>query len=491
MSSFDNEDFNPDRFSIENPVLDTQRYLFDVSNIPVGDLLPFQSVPGESTPDSQEFIRRNLFPDPDLVPTFRPHISGNNTQITDHDTQMNVVTMGGTVDTSLIAVPPPPPPMQQQEPLVITQPASKMPSQRKRFSYRHKFFYADSEIYLQLNAAYPLPEESPPELVGYVEVCPQKRNGDVYQINWMPRTGVEWPTNLRHHLRTKFDKAFLHPHLKKWIQSCPLNEELTPAETAPRPAGHSSLLRPQPPQPRQPRIVDMTTLLQTTTTPAASQRSAFAALHTAGSVAGYTGISSLTSATGGSTTTRRTTPANTRRTRNNNEAGCYDSDDEYTDDEAGYELNPLDGFWNNTGGGDLEAMDELSDTGDNASTASPVAFATVGAQVPDLGTLIGACTEFPFTELTPEEANEWMHTNSPQKLYNGESGLKRGVASSFDTALEAFARSGFTPELIMKYTVNSNRYVSLHHSFKATTVHSQRLTPCTFFFQVLSRSYQG
>lgn len=83
MSSFDDKDFNHHRFSIHNPVLHTERYLFDVSNIPVGDLHPFQSLPGESTPDSQELIRRNLFPELSMFP---PDI--------DKDTQINVVTMG-------------------------------------------------------------------------------------------------------------------------------------------------------------------------------------------------------------------------------------------------------------------------------------------------------------------------------------------------------------------------------------------------------------
>ena len=120
-------------------------------------------------------------------------------------------------------------------------------------------------------------------------------------------------------------------------------------------------------------------------------------------------------------------------------------------------MNPSDGFWNNTM--DLAPVDEREDEQeDNASNTTPVGTATV-SRGPDLGTLIAACTDFPFTELTEEEANEWMRTNPPPKLYNGDSGLKRGVASSFDTPLEAFARSGFSPELITKYTANSNRYV--------------------------------
>ncbi len=202
-------------------------------------------------------------------------------------------------------------------------------------------------------------------------------------------------------------------------------------------------------------VVDMTTLLQNSTPAVGSQRSAFAALHTAGSTAGYTGISSLTTNRSGSTSRR------SRRTTTD-EVQDADSDDADTDDEAGYQLNPDDGFWNNNSLNE-EEVQVRDDNDDDASNTTPIVIdppIPLTGAVPDLGALIAPCTDFPFTALTEEQANEWAAANPPQKLYNGESGLKRGVAATFDTPLQAFARSGFTPELIRKYTKNSNRYVA-------------------------------
>lgn len=87
MSSFDDEDSNPHRFLPQNSILEPERYIFDVSNIPVGDLLRLESQPGESTPDSQELLRRNLFPE--LSP-IRPDIADNDPTISDTETRMNI-----------------------------------------------------------------------------------------------------------------------------------------------------------------------------------------------------------------------------------------------------------------------------------------------------------------------------------------------------------------------------------------------------------------
>jgi len=121
----------------------------------------------------------------------------------------------------------------------------------------------------------------------------------------------------------------------------------------------------------------MTTVLQNQQTPAASQRSAFAALHTAGLATGYTGISSLTSrtASAGGNRGRRNT-----NNQSNQEQTIVDSDDEDTDDEAGYELNPHDGFWNNNDAAELP-LDEGSVNAhddDNDSNMSPVVNPTPG-----------------------------------------------------------------------------------------------------------------
>jgi len=191
MSSFfDEEDsMDPHRFLILNLVPETQRSLFDISNIPVGDIFPSQFGTSESTLDSQELLhRKNLFPD---LSTFCPHIPDTNTGIT--DSHVVTVTTAPTAATTLLPLPPMGPPAagapaaapEQHDPPPANT-TKKAPS-RKRFSYQKKYFYADSSMYLELNNDYPHPgggESSLlPELVGYLlEVCPQKRNGEMYHI---------------------------------------------------------------------------------------------------------------------------------------------------------------------------------------------------------------------------------------------------------------------------------------------------------------------
>jgi hypothetical protein len=214
-----------------NLVPQTERYLFDVSNIPVGDIFPLESATGQSTPDSHELLRRNLFADPTTFCPDIPDIPGTNSRITDSTNIVTVMT-APTAATTLFPCPPldPPPAVaaaaEHDPPPANT---TNKPSSRKRFSYRKKYFYANSAIYLELNNDHPHPGEgessSLPDLVGYVEVCPQKRNGQMYHIRWTSlRSGAAWPDNLRHHLRNKFEKGFLHPLLKKLIEACPLND---------------------------------------------------------------------------------------------------------------------------------------------------------------------------------------------------------------------------------------------------------------------------
>jgi hypothetical protein len=209
-------------------------------------------------------------------------------------------------------------------------------------------------------------------------------------------------------------------------------------------------------------------------TPAASRRSAFAALPTAGSASAYTAISSL----GHSNRSTLLDDSNhapphrgrtARRTRTETgDSSQYDSDDDDTDDEAGYELNRTNGFWNIQTNEVLlrEQMDTL-DIGDEddgneslVSGSTPIGTSSLPPAVPDFGNLIAECNEFHFKEITTEEeAEDYMRLHPLPKLYDGETGLKRGVAASFNTPLEALRQAGMTPDLISRYTKNSNRYV--------------------------------
>ena len=249
-------------------------------------------------------------------------------------------------------------------------------------------------------------------------------------------------------------------------------------------------------------------------TPAPSQRMAFAALHTAGgSASGYSAaISSLghsnrspffptvtsppaivaapaAAAIGTIThdddddddtipaqhfaamashrTTHSRTPRGTRSTSAAAEraraTGQHDSDDDNTEDEVEYQIDPQDGFWNPSIEEEnmlrLLQIQELNIDGndDGHSTCASPVFGTsiVSPAVPDLGALIQNCTDFQFEELSPEALAAEVIV--PQPIYEGESGLKRGVAGSFRTPLEAFRKAGFTPDLISRYTQNSNK----------------------------------
>jgi hypothetical protein len=66
------------------------------------------------------------------------------------------------------------------------------------------------------------------------------------------------------------------------------------------------------------------------------------------------------------------------------------------------------------------------------------------------------CKTFNFTTVSEEEG---ATMDFRQKIYTGETGLRRGVAHSFTTPVEAFQRAGFTQELIRRWTKNTNAYV--------------------------------
>ena len=128
-------------------------------------------------------------------------------------------------------------------------------------------------------------------------------------------------------------------------------------------------------------------------------------------------------------------------------------------------MNPLDGFWNPSVEEEnvlrLLRIQELTldDNDDVLPCPSPV-FGTsaISAAFSNLGGLIQECTDFQFEEIgTDALAAAIAAGHKPQPIYDGESGLKRGVAGSFRTPLEAFRKCGFSHDLLARYTQNSNK----------------------------------
>jgi hypothetical protein len=106
-----------------------------------------------------------------------------------------------------------------------------------------------------------------------------------------------------------------------------------------------------------------------------------------------------------------------------------DSDEDNTDDEDEYDVDFSENFWQSREQlrqmvdqlGEDEVLDDYDDD------AVPAEVTTGLPQLQD-------CKVFEFAELTPEQA---ANMSSAQKLYEAESGLWRGVATSFATPLEA------------------------------------------------------
>ena len=92
--------------------------------------------------------------------------------------------------------------------------------------------------------------------------------------------------------------------------------------------------------------------------------------------------------------------------------------------------------------------DDMLDSEGDVSTCPP------NCEINDYAELLKNCTEFDFQLVTPGQERI---VDQAQKIYDGESGLRRGVAYSFHSPFQAFQRCGFTPQLVAHYTVNSNR----------------------------------
>ena len=78
-----------------------------------------------------------------------------------------------------------------------------------------------------------------------------------------------------------------------------------------------------------------------------------------------------------------------------------------------------------------------------------------GAAAPvDIASLLRDATNFGFTEVLPDAVQNMA---PPETIYNAPSGLKEGIANLIRTPFDAFRHSGFTEELISRWTKNSNK----------------------------------
>jgi hypothetical protein len=511
MSDFDydNNSLCPDSPRIHVP--EATRVVLDLFNLPTGNLEHFEGPDGETSPETEDFLRRTLFPElPPLEDDVAPRVS--TTTIGD---ETNFITISTTTRTTTTA----PATAMMMEPTTTDEPQQQQPTcqvlvpsppihhlaaarpapQRQRFTFSGKSFYAGFLIYLQNNPSLP-PPASTPDLVGVVVKCPTKKNGQQYTIRWkypLPQ-GTEWPDNLKLHLRTVFDKDYLHSSgLKHWILTCPLSttnrdrrsalpterrqqQEPAPANQPPAPAN-------QPP----PQVAPAADNNATTPADPSQQRMAFAALHTAGSASAapgfsHDGISSLghsnrsafvldvvvppaavtlTTPAPAAASTRSSTRSESVANNRARASGQYDSDDDNTLEEAEFQMNPSDGFWTPSAEEQnvlrLLRIQELSlDDDDDISPCPSPVFGTsfVNPSFSDLGTLIQECTDFQFEEIGTEAlAAAIAAGHKAQPIYDGESGLRRGVAGSFRTPLEAFRKCGFSHDLVARYTQNSNK----------------------------------
>ena len=327
-------------------------------------------------------------------------------------------------------------------PSVVGAPPTKR--RRMRFSYAKKSLHASSNLYLQLDQSLP-PPASTPDLIGQIITCPNKKNNNHYQINWIgPSCGLEWPLNLKQHLRCSFPKQQLHADVSSLIASCPRNQKST--SIPPTPVAQPNI--PHPTTLDDPPLVVEAPVLET---PAPSQRpaAAFAALRTAGSSSGASSHDNSEQFDRQPAPRRLSTRVSRQSSLEEN-----DSDENDTDDEDAYEVDFSQNFWRSRQ--DLQEMvggDVLLET-DPVGECDDVESCPNNVDQNDYACLLKDCTEFQFDELSFQEAATMQ---PPPKIYGGESGLRRTVAGSFDTPLGAFRKGGFTEELVRHWTMNSNK----------------------------------
>ena len=433
------------RFQEQNIDPQPQRILFDVSALSSGRLLPSNEASSEDGSIAAPNLRRQLFLDPSPTAALQEEdpasqvTAGSATQVMNLPTMEQYLAELGATDIEE--------PTLEVDDLLLTNLNERR--KRSRVSYSKKFFYASSSIYLEAYPTSPLPETLP-ELLGQITCCPSKRNDYQYRVRWIEqKNGGSWPASLSPHLRTTFPKELIHVRLTFLIRECPLNNNnINLSQTLnTTTANRTSTTTPicvteaaRPEIPRPPEIVQ---------TPAPSQRATFAAMYTAGSVSGVSGISSLGQSLEGEAAAGSTTPPRPRTRRQRTED--YDSDHEDTDAEDNYEVDFSENFWLSRR---LQQQLVAEEDDDVYGSDDEEIIIPHNTQDNDYGQAVKECPPFNFRPVSPEEA---ATLSMDQKIYDGESGLKRGVARSFSTPLRAVQRAGLTTELVARWVKNSNK----------------------------------
>jgi len=377
------------------------------------------------------------------------------------------------------------------------------PPQRKKkktsFTFSKQRFMAASDFYIRLDSSFP-PPQTMPDLLGQIVHCPSKNNGNNFEVRWchQKHSKALVPPDLLPHLRTKFPKEQYKESIRALIQetsgllpsSAPRTNRTTTAAPNMLPPTASSL------------IAAAATVLAAASTPPsmlAQTNAALAAIYTAGtSTSGWSNMSSLGHSqrslfqdlptqsqqedeeddeqdddgnvddddgndddndnndatiseedeeqpTQQETTARASTRSIVRLRE-------PDSDDEVTIGEDTYELNRDENFWHERHllWEDMQRMEEEADEEeeqedeDECNLLGPV----------DISELLRSATNFGFTEVLPEDVPNIVE---PQPIYNAPFGLKEGIADLIQTPLDAFRHSGFTEELVARWTKNSNK----------------------------------
>jgi hypothetical protein len=472
------------------PTLHTERIVVDVSNLPVGHLEgPFQqdsSNTSKSPSDSRSHDGKLLLGSSTASQhSWDEEITCSTYAARRHDNfeestnifislppEEDDMTMSGVVNMTERTEPA----AELPQPLQQPQPYKKQ--KRSKFTFSRQRFVATSSFYLHPDTSSPPPEVTP-NLVGQIIRCPSKKNDFNFEVQWchQQHSKAPVPTDLTPHLLQKFPKAKYNDALRSLIQEAAS-------------VGNNATTVAAPPAESLVAIAANVVLAaagDAATPPSmlAQTNAALAAIYTAGSTAGWSNMSSL----GNSQRSlfrefpereedppdeEADTPADDnllpppvednlptpaeppdqtgrRSTRSTLRLRSPDSDDELTIGEDNFEVNDEENFWDPghplLDGDDADSFNSHQD--DDDDTVGDVAAAPL-----DIASLLRDATNFGFTEVLPDAV---QNMPPPETIYNAPSGLKEGVANLIQTPFDAFRHSGFTEEMLSRWTKNSNK----------------------------------
>ena len=388
MADFHHPDDGPHRSFMYNPSVQVETMRIDVSDMPPGPMDGALSSNESDDENGAELCRRRLF-----GPEAPRGLFGEQSSSTAENHVTMAPSQPSPTTTGLQnSVPPPSIPDDSAVAAILDTALQATKRRRIRASYAKKFFYGEPDMYLDID---PTKEtaESTPELLGQVKTCPNKKNQNLYEISWIrPKDPmVQWPTNLKYHLRTLFHKNEIHNQLARLIDGCSLNRDLSAATvslpTTQTPTQTTTQLPLLAPRPEAHQVAPAAGPLSIIETPSPTQNAAFAALHTAGSISG---ISSLGNSDFSNSNTSRRQNAFTRRASRMVSEMDVDSDDNTTASEASYEVDFSDNFWSNQYGLDERDLDENFTEHERDEIHVPA-----GAGPSDFARMLDHCTQEP------------------------------------------------------------------------------------------------